>query len=719
MRGIFLSVALLFSIALLTSNVYGQEASISSISLEETSILELSNDSTGQVNTLRIWVGSDFNIESFKTEKGWTGEKNPLGVVVFTASESIKPGESVKFGVKTDKSNAQINWKALDSKDALVGTGTAIAKELSSTGKNQQPDPTPDPKPDPTPDPKPIDPPNAMTNESVFRIVPEKPNVGSSIRVTGSNFGPLQALEFYIDSKKIDTFETDENGHFMETVEIPDDQKADRADLKIRTSDGEEKKMSIRIGENVNRIPPSDNIPLTVKGIPDMVYRGSYLEVSGTGNPNGAITVDITTPDGEVINTRPAEINNKGDWKVDEPILVAPDTPFGKYSAVISDGRESIQVGWTVETDKKIIISSTTIKFEPGETMRFNGTALPNKTIEISLKDPLGNEVASDIKKTDDLGNVAFEFPITHNMPEGTYTLTATQGDLKEVIYVGLGQLPVIPVGVELDKLNYRAGETAIVSLSGEPTEIVSLLILNPSDKPVANATSITLQLNGRASHSIDLTGYGSGVYHVIVNKGSAQSREIFTVGLGTGSREIDINTTKTEYRPGDQVLILGKAGPNVLITITMTDPDGNVIKVKETFSDKNEKISEDAFRIPSEATPGIWTINAKSGATFDNAKIEVLGSSISDGMIVSAIYKPKLDKVSDFITIHVVGAANTVQIEIVTADGRVIEELAFQASKEGVIELPWKIAKDVSPGTYTIKVADSLNSAETTFEIT
>ena len=82
-----------------------------------------------------------------------------------------------------------------------------------------------------------------MTSESTFRIIPEKPNVGSSIRVTGDNFGSSQNFDFYIDTKKIGSFVTDENGHFMTTMKIPDEQNADRVDFKVKSEEGDEKKL--------------------------------------------------------------------------------------------------------------------------------------------------------------------------------------------------------------------------------------------------------------------------------------------------------------------------------------------------------------------------------------------------------------------------------------------------------------------------------------------
>ncbi|AFS83309.1 hypothetical protein [Candidatus Nitrosopumilus sediminis] len=704
-RGIFLAVVLLFSIVLIIfpSNAYAEEITVTSIALDETSVMELTNDSDKEINTLRIWLGSDFNFKSFKTEKGWVGEKNAQGVIIFTSSESIKPGESVKFGVKADKPISGINWKVLDSKNTQIDTGKTIPGEIQKVVKNTKLNQNSQTTSE------------SISSESIFRIVPEKPNVDSTIRVTGDNFGPLQEFDFYIDSKKLGTFETDENGHFMTTMKIPSDQKADRVDFKVKDQKGQEKKLSLRIGENINRIPEEANTPLTVKGIPKIIHRGDFLEIFGTASPGSGVTIEIQGPDNNVIRTRSAEADSKGNWKLD-PLLVPLDRPFGKYTGMISDGRETITGSWEIKSDKVIIITPSNLKFEPGEIMKFNGTALPNKSIEIVLEDPLGKEIVSDIIKVDETGFVKFEFPTTQNTPEGTYTLIATQEKEKEFTYAGLGQLPTIPVNLEFDKLSYKTGETAVITISGKPSEIVNLLIVDPSDKPKGEATSITLQPDGRGTHSIELKGYASGVYTAVISKGSAQSSEVFTVGLQTGSGEIEINTTKLDYHPGDSILILGDTGSNVLITITLIDPDGNEIKVKETFSDKNGKISEGSFRVPTDAIPGEWVINAKSGSNFDNAILNVIKQK-DQGMSVE-VGEGQKSPLGEIINIHVFGASQTVKIEIVAEDGEIIEKLSFPASGSGELNLPWIIPKDTEPGTYTVKASDGKNNAETTFEI-
>ena len=73
------------------------------------------------------------SFKSFKTEKGWTGIKSPQGVLIFTTTNPMKPGESVKFGIKTDKEKPGINWKALDKEDEQIEIGKTLVKDKPST----------------------------------------------------------------------------------------------------------------------------------------------------------------------------------------------------------------------------------------------------------------------------------------------------------------------------------------------------------------------------------------------------------------------------------------------------------------------------------------------------------------------------------------------------------------------------------------------------------
>ncbi|MEK6865612.1 MAG: biofilm-associated protein, partial [Thermoproteota archaeon] len=178
------------------------------------------------------------------------------------------------------------------------------------------------------------------------------------------------------------------------------------------------------------------------------------------------------------------------------------------------------------------------------------------------------------------------------------------------------------------------------------------------------------------------------------------------------------ISSTKLDYRPGDAILVLGKTNSNVLLTLELIDPEGVVWKTKEVFSDKEGNIKGGELRIPSKAKPGIWTIKAQSGQNLDKIEIEVI-TSAEEGLVITVSQGMEIPGFGKSIDIKVVNAIQSVQIEIIASDGEIIETLSFPASGKGEIKQPWFIPKDTVPGTYTIKVKDAQNTAETTFDIT
>jgi hypothetical protein len=142
------------------------------------------------------------------------------------------------------------------------------------------------------------------------------------------------------------------------------------------------------------------------------------------------------------------------------------------------------------------------------------------------------------------------------------------------------------------------------------------------------------------------------------------------------------------------------------------------VWKTKEIFSDKEGNIKGGELRVPSKAKPGIWTIKAQSGPNLDKIEIEVI-TSAEEGLTITVSQGMEIPGFGKSINIKVVNAMQTVQIEILTSDGEIIETLTFPASGNGEIKQPWFIPKDTVPGLYTIKVKDAQNTAETTFDIT
>jgi len=708
-RGIFLSVVVLFSISLILTplNGYAEEMDVKSVGVDKTTIITLTNEGVKNVETFRIWLSQDTNFQSFKTERGWIGEKTPQGVIIFTSSESIKKNESVKFGIKTDKSNPVINWKALDQTSSTIDTGVITTTEMKSVIKNPEINDSKNEN-------------GKIFSESIFRIIPDKPNPGSTIRVVGENFGVSQFFDFYMNDNKIGNFETDANGDFITTMIIPNSQSNERVDFKIKNNQGEEKIVSLRLGSNENRITQSIDYKISIKGINDIIHRGDKLEISGTATPGTAVVTEIKNPEQIVINSRTAKVDGTGNWKLESTINIPYDAIFGKYSITVSDGRNQSLQYWSIETNKVILLNPTKIVFDPGEIIKFNGTAIPNQLIDLMLEDNFGNEIISDIVQVDETGFIEFEYQTTENDDEeGTWTLVATQNENKEFIYVGYGEFPTIPVNLEFNKMNYKTSEKAIISVIGKPSDVLKMIIINPSGNISGEETLIELREDGRETYELDLAGYGSGIYTAVIQKDNSQSSEKFSVGLQLGSGPIEVKTTRTEYNQGERILLLGSTNANSLLNVILIDPKGIEMKVMEVPSKSDGTFTVNEFKIPSNGILGTWKINVNSGSNFESVEFNVI-SEKGQGLTIT---------VEDDIVIP--GFGKTLKFLITTEQKTSISMKIFDMNKEQVgtksncvptadfkCEILWTIPKDAIPGTYTVSVTDSITTKEATFEI-
>ena len=246
-----------------------------------------------------------------------------------------------------------------------------------------------------------------------------------------------------------------------------------------------------------------------------------------------------------------------------------------------------------------------------------------------------------------------------------------------------------------------------IISLAGKPSEKVSLIIITPSGSVVGTDIPIQLKADGRAKHSLDLSGYVSGIYTAVVKKGGSQNSENFSVGLLSGSGQISSKITQTEYSQGERILLLGNtANPNSLMTVTLINPDGKKVKTLEIASNSERVFSEERLKIPSDGKIGLWEIVITSGSNLDKIQFDVF-SQIKEGMIIKAT---EIIMAGDLLKIDITASHKTsIIIEISNEEGEKVQELMCNTTKEFKCETFWSIPKNTIPGTYTIKAYDSI----------
>ncbi|RJQ24862.1 biofilm-associated protein [Candidatus Parcubacteria bacterium] len=695
-----------FTVASLSSPVFADTAA-KSTSFEKTTLIEYVNNEGVPIKTVRMWLGQDAGtFKSFKTEKGWTGVLSAQGLLVFTSEEPLPPGDSVKFGIKTEVQNPGINWRTLDLSGNELTTGRTVAGQQPPPQDNTQ-----------TPPQDNTQKPATSFADAEFKIIPASPKNGDSIRVIGNGFPPNTVVDFYIDSEKLEDFQTDNSGNLIGRAKIPVNKEADRVEFVLSDQQGNKKTLSIRLDHRDAQMTAKPAARLTITQISEIVGPGETARVSGTAKPGSTITISYKDATGIKIQEAVIEVDAQGNWSHERVIPL--DAPLGTRVVEFSDGADTITKILSVSVTKSIHVTPSAIRYEPGQTMRFNGTAAADQSVEIVIKDPIGKEIFYDLLKMNGTGTIDFEFPTEQTSLKGTYIIIISQGDDTEILYVGLGVAPTKQVIAKFDKLNYSTSENAKMLLTGPAKANISILILDPSDKVVPESVDvITLGADGNAEYSISLSGYKSGVFTVVLTYLHSETNAVFAVGLQQGSGKIIMQTTKQTYQLGDSILVLGSTNKNVLLILEMSDPQGNVVKRKETFSDKEGKFSDGTFRIPSDAEQGIWTIKASSGPNLADVKLNVVGT-VTQAFVVS-VDKSTAYSVGDTMTITGSGGGKTqtVIIKIFNSNDVEITELIVFSTENGSFQTLWLVPSDMVPGTYKIQAKIANEIAETTFSV-
>ena len=698
----------LFSLLLISSIVaissfessFADEVIATSSGFENSSILELKNSrgNTANIDTVRIWLSQDNEFKSFKTENGWIGKNTPQGVIVFTSQKQVLPGEGVKFGIKTSSQNPIINWKALDSNGEIIASATVTTLE-SQTEQNEnelnQSKIT------------------GVKDESIFRFIPDKPTSNSYFRIVGEEFVPNQDFDFYIGDKLIESINSDADGKILFTAKTPESTNDERTEFTLVDSGGNEKSVSIRIPQIENR-EIAEEIKLSFGNTPKQVKRGETITLNGMATPNITLTITSNDSNADIVNIATIDTAFDGKWSYEH--LFSPELELGTFSIEISDGKSQALRNFEIISAKIININSIETKYNPGDIVQFEGIAIPNKNMSVILEDSIGTEIFSRNILVGDTGNVSFEIDIPRGSIEGTYVLLSFQGNEEGVTIFGIGQEPEPILILRPSKLNFAAGENPKITIQGPTNAQIGIIVIDSADREKFSDT-INLGPDGKEVYEITNEDMGTGSFTINAKRGESSGSALFTIGLKSGSGAISIQTTRDTYQAGEQILILGNTGSvNVLLDITITDPNGNTIKKIETFSDRFGVFKMDNFRIPSDAESGKWIVNAKSGGNFKGTEFYVEGDEL--GLTI------KLEKdafrTNELMSISGEGArmSSTIAIKIMNSEDELIQKLSITAKSDGGFATLWQIPADLETGYYKIKIDDGKNNTELGFII-
>ncbi len=694
------SLPVIFSIFLISSlmvvssvqNSFSDEVIATSVGFEDSTMLELKNSrgNMAEINSIRIWLSGDNEFKSFKTEQGWTGKNTPQGVIIFTPENTIKPGESVKIGIKTLKQNPTINWKAIDVNEEVIASASTKISNIEVISKPELNQPKM----------------STIKEDSIFRFIPEKPTSGSDFRVIGENFVPNQKLDFYIGNNFEKTINVDRDGKILFTSQTPTVSNDERTEFTLQDSGGNEKTISIRIPDIVKR-QIADIIKLSLGNTPQDVKRGDTVILEGMATPNTTLTITTKHPNGDILSINTIVSGFDGKWIYEN--LFSPESELGPISIEISDGKTTALRNINIISAKLINITSEETMYNPGDSVLFVGTAIPNEEMSIIVEDSIGTEIFSRSISVGETGNVNFNIDIPRGSVDGTYVLLTYQGDEEGISIFGIGQEPQPILVLRPTQLNYSSGENAKISIQGPANAQISLILIDSADR-VKFSDSINLGPDGNEMYEINTNDLPTGAFSLNAERGESSGSTVFTIGLTTGSGAISIQTTRDDYKQGEQVLILGNTGSiNVLLDITITDPEGKTVKKIETFSDRFGVFKVDNFRIPSDAKAGVWDINAKSGGNFKDTVFNVSGGD--EGLVL--ITNKNEYEVNELIEFSGSGVrpSAVVSIKILDLEGNEISKVETRGTNVGEFEVLWRIPGDFTSGEYEITADDGMSN--------
>jgi len=703
--GIFISVLLVFSIFTLISISEVNAAEVISVNAkgyENTIIIEFENESTSKIKTIKVWAGGEVTFTSFKSEPGWGGGKySDSKLLIFTATNTLNPGELVKFGLVTDEKINAINWKVLDRNDNDVDKGKISIQVISETSSDIIEEESNE-----------VEQAKDTGNElyGTKKFVPEKIRAGSDIRLIGSGFGLEKNLKLYLDNTILKSVNTDKQGNFLTTISIPVAHNIGTSEFIIKDESNNIQTTNINVGESKNRFLKTSEFE--VNSVPAEIRYEETLTISGSAYPQSAIIITFENNERVLEKTRVVSANANGEWVFEETIKRTDN--LGEKFVIFKNNNDKTTKSLTIKSDYLIQISTSAVRYNAGETVTITGTVEPNKDTTIWLKDQNKKIIHYDIFTSNADGSLNYEFVTDNTFFSGTYTVIIKQESGSDAALFGIGKYPASVIVILMEKTNFELNSKAILSIVSPASSNLSISVLDSNDN-IKMTDSIISSSVGKNKYAIDLDGLASGVYRAAVSSTNIQDSVKFSIGLESASGAISLVTTKTNYSPGESILVIGNTGNNAKIILTLLDPSGNVSTITETFSDSTGAFSTNIIGIPSDGMLGDWKITAHNRLDSDTVEINV---SFPTGKSLTLQIEETQFVIGDIIIIKGVGQsdANRLEVKITNESDEVVTSLHTPITSSGTFSLPWTVPTGFDTGIYTITVSDDDNSSS--FEI-
>ncbi len=442
-------------------------------------------------------------IDSFQPMDGWSAEiGSSSNTIQFRAeTDPILPGESVKFGIKSDQSAPIFKWIILDDNGDELGSGMLdVAKSSEELGKKEealakkeeelrkkeqellkkeqdllklekrlaqlekllkQGQEEKEKPPVPNVPPK-------------IRIKPDVVEPGKPVKIIGQGFTPNSKLTVLLDGNQLARLNINSDGIVKARILLPDQTVKGAHQISASDAEGRAANISLQVEIDVTIVP------LTA-GVEKQAYTpGELVKITGTAGPGTAVQLKVQNPTGLTILSIAVPVDKDGKYAAFIPL--SSDATAGQYQILVTQEDQKFETSYSVQTVGIFDLTVITDKFEyyRGENVIVSGKTLPNKEVVVSIFGPDGTELKNSAVVADNTGSYSVSMPVQQKFPLGEYSAVVRLGN--ETISIAFSVVPgSVALSIRTDKETYGAGELVRISGKGKANDKIDLIIKLPT----------------------------------------------------------------------------------------------------------------------------------------------------------------------------------------------------------------------------------------------
>ena len=402
-------------------------------------------------------------------------------------------------------------------------------------------------------------------------------------------------------------------------------------------------------------------------------------------------------------------------------IKIHKTTKAEQVNFILKDKQENEKIIslYLTEIEQKIpknidlTVSETQNEYFRTDRIEFTGTANPDSTIIIQIKNSQENLFLTKIKNVDSQGHWSASIYIPPTAPIGKYSTEITDG--KNTIIDSWDVVMSKKIHIFPTKLKFKSEELIQFNVTATPGERIHIKLVDPQGNEVLSNNFI---VNTSGFFEIEyptVSSSSKGTY--VLYAFQEHETEIVFVGLGQyPQKTLSAKLNNVNYHSQD-VAIIGITGNDSQdLKLLIIDQNGN-----EKFNDKIE-LGPDGkrnYKLSLTKFPtGIYTLLVSMGS-FQTSEVFTVGLQSSSMTVDLDMTKKTFNPGQSINLIGISQPNTTVDLLLIDPDGIIINEKESFINKNGELLMnDFIIPYDVTFGKWIVRAESTSKFANLEFQV-